>query len=168
MARHSQFIVRTALYLAIAVTLPIAFHQFGLAGRIFSPMHIPVFLAGFISGPISGVVVGLLAPGISFLLTGMPPTYAVPLMTGELVLYGLVAGLVYRKLKMNIYLVLIFSMIMGRIGFAIGILLFGFFISLPYGVETYIKIAFITGLPGILLQLAIIPPIVIAIQHHFD
>ena len=107
-----KIIVRTALFLALAVVFPIAFHQFGMAGRYFLPMHIPVLLAGFISGPISGAVTGLLAPGMSFALTGMPPSYAVPLMTLELCLYGLTAGLFYHKLRLNLYLALIVALIL--------------------------------------------------------
>ena len=167
MPRHSQFIVRTALFLAVAIILPIAFHQFGLAGRIFSPMHIPALLAGFVCGPVSGLLVGLLAPGLSFVMTGMPPAYAVPLMTMELILYGLAAGLAFRTFKLPIYWALIVAMIAGRIGFALGILLFGLFLNLPYGVKTYIEITFITGFPGILLQLIVVPPIVIAIKKRY-
>ena len=126
-------------------------------------MHIPVLLAGFICGPLSGVVVGLLAPTISFLLTGMPPSYAVPLMSLELPLYGLVAGLAYVRLKLNIYIALIAALIVGRLAFALGLLIMGLFIELPYGLETYFKVVLVTGLPGILVQLVIIPPIVAAL-----
>src|SRR5512145_658584 len=77
----TRFIAFSALFLALAILLPIGFHAFGLGGRVFLPMHIPVLLAGFLTGPLSGMLVGLLAPGASHLLTGMPPTYAVPLMT---------------------------------------------------------------------------------------
>ncbi len=167
MPSYSQFIVRTALFLALAVILPIAFHQFGLAGRLFSPMHMPVLLAGFIGGAASGVVVGLIGPLMSFIITGMPPAYAVPLMSIELIFYGIAAGLTYRQYKLNIYLALVISLLMGRLGFALGLIVMGRFISLPYGVETYLKIAFITTLPGIFIQLAMIPPIVIAMRRRF-
>lgn len=131
-------------------------------------MHIPALLAGFISGPVSGLLVGLLAPALSFLLTGMPPAYAVLLMTLELVLYGLAAGLTFRNMKIPIYPALLISMLAGRIGFALGILMFGLFLNLPYGVMTYLKITFITGLPGILLHLVVIPPIVMAVRRRFS
>ncbi len=161
-----RLIVRTALFLALAVVFPIAFHQFGMAGRYFLPMHIPVLLAGFISGPISGLVTGLLAPGLSFALTGMPPSYAVPLMTLELCLYGLTAGLFYYRLRLNIYIALVISLILGRIGFAIGLLILGQFLELPYGVKTYFSAAVVAGLPGIAIQLIFIPPIVAAVMRH--
>ncbi len=129
-------------------------------------MHIPVLLAGFISGPVSGLLIGLLAPGLSFALTGMPPSYAVPLMTVELCMYGLAAGLFYFRLRLNIYVALIVSLVLGRIGFAIGLLILGLFIDLPYGVKTYFSVAVVTGLPGIAIQLVFIPPVVAAVMRR--
>jgi niacin transporter len=156
-----------ALYLALAILLPIGFHAFGIAGRIFLPMHIPVLLAGFLVGPAAGVVVGLLAPGLSFLLTGMPPTYAVPLMSLELPLYGLIAGLCYVRLRLNIYIALILAMIAGRVMFGLGLILLGLFMKLPYTAATYFSTggAIVTGLPGIALQVVLVPIIVAGIRR---
>lgn len=157
----------TALFLALALTLPFAFHQFGIAGRIFLPMHIPVLICGFIVGPAAGVIIGILAPFLSHLLTSMPPGYAVPLMSLELPIYGLVAGLTYRKLKLNIYLALILAMIFGRLAFAAGLIILGRFINLPYGALEYVAAggALLTGWPGILIQFIVIPPIVASIKR---
>jgi len=165
---QARFITHIALYLALAVIIPIGFHAFGLGGRIFLPMHIPVLLAGFLVGPLCGLIVGLLAPGLSFLLTGMPPTYAVPLMSLELPIYGLIAGLFYKRLKMNIYIVLIISMILGRLVFALGLLVLGLFIKLPYTAAAFLSAggAVITGLPGIAVQLVLIPFIVASLRRY--
>jgi len=161
----SRLIVRTALFLALTILLPIAFHQFGLGGRLFLPMHLPVLLAGFICGPVGGLLVGLTAPVISFLTTSMPPAYAVPLMSIELPIYGLFAGLAYYKMHMNVYVALVVSMIAGRLAFAAALLVLGTFIDLPYGVGDYFKAVIITGLPGIIIQLIFIPPIVAALMR---
>ena len=157
----------SALYLAMAIILPIAFHQFGIAGRIFLPMHIPILICGFTVGPTAGIIVGLIAPILSHLLTGMPPLYAVPLMSMELPLYGLVAGITYRNLKLNIYVSLILAMIFGRLAFALGLFVLGMFMELPYGPAQFFATggAVVSGLPGILLQIVIIPPIVAAIRR---
>ncbi|UCD18654.1 MAG: ECF transporter S component [Candidatus Zixiibacteriota bacterium] len=159
-------IAHTALYLAIALVLPIAFHQFGLGGRLFLPMHIPVLICGFVVGALPGMIVGLMAPLLSHLLTSMPPGYAVPLMTLELPLYGLVAGLTYRRMKLNVYVSLIAAMIVGRLAFALGLVILGLFIELPYGPLQFFAAggAVVTGLPGIAIQLILIPPIVAAIK----
>ncbi|MCX6826924.1 MAG: ECF transporter S component [candidate division Zixibacteria bacterium] len=156
-----------ALYLALTILLPIIFHQFGVAGRIFLPMHLPVLLCGFIMGPLSGFLVGLIAPILSHLLTGMPPLYAVPLMTMELPLYGAIAGLTYRILRFNIYIALLVAMIAGRLAFALGLLILGQFMELPYGPTQFFAAAgaVVSGLPGIALQLVIIPPLVAAIRR---
>ncbi len=116
-----------ALYLALAIILPVVFHQFGIGGRVFLPMHIPVLICGFVVGPLAGVLIGLVAPPMSQLLTGMPPLYAVPLMMMELALYGLIAGLAYRKMGFNIYIALLIAMIFGRLAFALGLLVLGQF-----------------------------------------
>ena len=144
-----------------------ALHPFGLAGRVFLPMHVPVLLCGFIAGPFAAVIVGLLAPLLSHLLTSMPPAYAVPLMTLELPLYGLAAGLTYKKLNLNVYLALLISMIVGRLAFALGLLILGLFIQLPYGPAEFFAAggAVVAGLPGIIIQFIIIPPIVAAMKR---
>lgn len=159
----SRQITLTALFITLGVVLPMVFHQFALAGRIFSPMHIPVFLAGIFVGPISGLIVGLVCPGLSFLFTGMPPPYAVPLMSLELPVYGVAIGILMRAIKFPI-LSLIMAMILGRLAFALGLFLFGLFLSLPYGPKEFVKISVVVGLPGIALQLILIPLLIEAIQ----
>lgn len=162
-----RFIAFSALFLALAVVLPIGFHALGIAGRVFLPMHFPVLLAGFIAGPIAGLVVGLLAPTLSFFLTGMPPTYAVPLMSLELPIYGLVAGITYRHLRINVYLALVLAMVVGRLMFALGLLVLGKFMELPYTAAQFFSAggAVATGLPGMLAQLVVIPLLVVALKR---
>jgi hypothetical protein len=159
----SKDITLTALFITLGVTLPILFHQMALAGRIFSPMHIPVFLAGIFVGPVGGLVVGLVCPLMSFLLSGMPPPYAVPLMSLELPVYGISIGILIRLIRFPI-LSLLLAMILGRLAFALGLFAFGLFLSLPYGPEEFVKVSVITGLPGIAIQLILIPLLLEAIQ----
>jgi hypothetical protein len=147
----------SALFVSLGILFPIFFHQIGLAGRIFSPMHYPVFFAGILVGPVSGAVTGILSPILSFFLTGMPPPYAVPLMALELPVYGVSIGLFYRRLKIPILISLVLSMIAGRIAFALGIFVIGAFVNLPISFISFLEASFITGLPGILLQLILIP-----------
>lgn len=91
------------------------FHAFGL-GSTFLPMHIPVLLAGFVISIPFAITVGALTPFLSSVFTGMPPLFPVmPYMVFELAAYGAVASILYRKLKVNVYISLIGSMIAGRI-----------------------------------------------------
>jgi len=164
---QAYFATHTALYLAVAVLLPIGFHAFGMGGRLFLPMHIPVLLAGFLVGADAGFIVGLLAPGLSYLLTGMPPTYAVPLMSMKLPIYGLVAGLAFCRLHLNIYVALIAALIMGRVMFGLGLFILGMFIELPYTAAVFFSAGgpLVTGLPGLAVQIVLIPIIVAAVRR---
>ena len=165
---RTRFISHSALYLALAVLLPIGFHTMGMGGRLFLPMHIPVLLAGFLAGPWCGLIVGLLAPVLSYLLTGMPPTYAVPLMSMELPIYGFVAGMAYKKLGLNIYLALIVAMLLGRLMFSLGLVILGMFMELPYTATQFLAVggALWTGIPGIIVQIVLIPLIVAAVNRQ--
>ena len=158
----------TALFLALALLLPVGFHALGIAGRLFLPMHLPVLLAGFMIGPAGAVLVGLLAPVLSHLTTGMPPTYAVPLMSLELPIYGLFAGVAYRQLHLNVYVALIVAMVAGRIMFGLGLFVLGMFMELPYDAAFFFSSAgpIIAGLPGIAVQLLLVPPIVAALHRR--
>ena len=167
MSPKTRFITHTALFLALAILLPVAFHTL-VWGRVLLPMHIPVLLAGFLVGPTSGLLVGLLAPILSQFLTGMPPSYAVPLMTMELATYGLIAGLTYKRWNWNVYVCLIVAMILGRAMFSLGILLLGPFLAIPYDITGYFALTgpLFAGLPGIIVQLAIIPVIVAGVMRR--
>jgi hypothetical protein len=166
--KRAWFAAHTALYLALAVLLPIGFHAFGLGGRVFLPMHFPVLLAGFLVGAEGGLLVGLLAPVLSHLLTGMPPTYAVPLMSMELPIYGLVAGIAYQRLRLNIYIALVAAMIMGRLMFGLGLFMLGMFMELPYTATAFFSWGgpIIAGLPGMAAQLVVVPLIVAAVRRR--
>ncbi|MBD3257218.1 ECF transporter S component [candidate division GN15 bacterium] len=165
---RTQKLTWTGLFLALALVLPIGFHAFGLAGRIFLPMHIPVLLAGFLIGPLGGLIVGALAPLLSHLMTGMPPTYAVPLMSLELPIYGLAAGLLYWQLRMNVIVALVIAMILGRLVFGLGLFVLGQFMDLPYTAAVFFSAggAIVTGLPGIAVQLVLIPLIIAAVRRR--
>ena len=156
-------ITLTALFITLGVVFPIVFHQVALSGRIFLPMHIPIFLAGIFVGPLGGLVVGLVCPTLSFFLTGMPPPYAVPLMSMELPIYGVSIGILIRWIRLPI-LSLLISMLLGRLAFGLGLFVLGQFLSLPYGLEAFIKVSVIAGLPGIAIQLILIPLLMETVQ----
>lgn len=103
------------------------------------------------------------------MLTGMPPTYAVPLMSLELPMYGLVAGMAYRRLNLNIYVALIAAMIVGRIMFGLGLFVLGLFMNLPYNAAQFFSTggAIVTGLPGIAVQIVLVPIIVAALKRFY-
>jgi hypothetical protein len=70
-------------------------------------------------------------------------------------------------MRLNIYLALIIAMIFGRLAFALGLVVLGRFIDLPYGPLQFFAAggAVVAGLPGMILQFLIIPPMVAAVKR---
>jgi len=160
-------LVIAALFIAIGITLPLAFHMIPNAGRIFLPMHIPILLSGIMLGLPYGLAVGIITPILSSLFTGMPPAVILPAMTFELAAYGAASALLMRyvpnkNLYAKVYVSLIGAMLFGRIFF--GILNALIFAAGNYSMQIWLTGAFVTALPGIAIQIVIIPAIVIALQ----
>lgn len=162
---NTKRIVISGMMLALGILLPYATsHGFGMQGNILLPMHIPVLLCGFLCGPMYGTICGLLLPIINSLLTGMPALFPMALiMTGELATYGFVSGILCKLFNKNgkffvLYPILIAAMISGRIAYGLiaWLLLFTGATAAKFSVVGSI----ITGLPGIAIQLVIIPLIV--------
>lgn len=164
---NTKKLVLSGLFIALGVVLPMAFHSIPNAGSIFLPMHIPILLCGLLCGPLYGLGCGILTPIVSSLLTGMPPMAILPSMLCELAVYGLLSGLFMHILSFSnrliqIYISLIASMIAGRIIYGIlNALIFRFG---AYSLNIWLASAFITAIPGIIIQLTVIPFILFVLQ----
>lgn len=157
----------TAMCIAIGLVLPMAFHTIPNAGSIFLPMHIPVLICGLICGWKYGLICGILTPCLSSILTGMPPAAYLPSMLCELAVYGLVAGIMADTLKiknlyLKIYCALITAMISGRV--VMGIMNALIFRAGSYKFSVWIAASFITSLPGIVIQVLLIPAVIVGLQ----
>lgn len=152
----------TAMFLALGLVLPFLTGQIPQFGNMLLPMHFPVFLCALICGWQYGAVIGFVLPILRGILFGMPVFFPSGLaMAFELLTYGLVCGLVYKKLNHystnNVYISLICAMFSGRCVWGIvqmillGIGTDGFTFSV------FIGSGFINAFPGIILQLILIP-----------
>jgi uncharacterized membrane protein len=166
----TQKLTNAGMLIAIGLILPYATsHMFGIPGTVLLPMHIPALLIGFLCGPLYGFLCGLIIPALSSALTGMPAAYPMlPIMLGELATYGLVSGLLYQKTshlrkRLAIYPVLLTAMVCGRIVYG---LIFSI-LMLAGGQLKALSVwgAIATGLPGIVIQLILIPSVVMALEH---
>lgn len=156
-------LILAALFTALGVILPTAFHSIGMAGPIFLPMHIPVLLCGLIVGWQYGALVGLIVPFISSILTGMPPIYPMAVyMAFELATYGMVSGLLSKKYSSLISLV--GAMIFGRVVLAIVQFIIMGFSGNAFVLNTFLTSSFVTALPGIIVQIILIPIIMFALK----
>lgn len=157
----------TAICIALCVVLPQAFHAIPRAGAIYLPMHIPVLLCGLICGWPFGLLCGIAGPVLSSLFTGMPPAAVLPSMIIECAVYGCAAGLLMSLVKTkntyaDLYISLIGAMLIGRI--VAGILQALIFSSGSYSMAAWAGSYFVTALPGIIIQLVLLPSIVFALM----
>ena len=160
-------LVFTAVCAALCLILPMAFHAIPNAGSVMLPMHIPVLLCGLVCGWPYGGVCGLIGPFISSVITSMPPAAMLPGMMVECAVYGFTGGLLMKyvrtgKSSLDLYISLVSAMAAGRIaaGFAKA------WIFTP-GISPFawVTTSLITGIPGIILQLVLMPLIVGALTR---
>ncbi|MBF8983548.1 ECF transporter S component [Lutibacter sp. B2] len=161
-------LVLSGLLLAIGIFLPMIFHSIGIMGKVFLPMHIPVLIGGFLLSPYLAFIVGVITPLLSASLTGMPVMFPMGIiMAFELGTYGLVASLAIRRLKVIPSLVV--SLIFGRIVAGIVVFFLVQFFGLKMNPMIFVKGAIITGLPGILVQVTLIPILIYTLKRFiFD
>ena len=151
-----------AVCIALCVVLPIAFHAIPDGGSVFLPMHIPVLICGMLCGWPYGFLCGLMGPMLSSLLTGMPPAAFLPSMMVECGVYGMTTGLVLKyvrtgKLYADLYIALIAAMLAGRVVSGIAKALI---FSPGMAMSAWITASFVTALPGIVIQLVLLPMVV--------
>ena len=162
-------IVLAALFLSIGFVLPLFTSQIKEIGDTLLPMHLPVMLCGLICGWKYGAVVGLMLPFLRSAVFSMPPLYPNAVwMAAELMTYGLVIGLIYcvlrRKNLLSVYVSLISAMLLGRVvwGIAKAVLLGA--ADKAFTFPMFIAGGFVDALPGIALQLVLIPAIIAIIN----
>ncbi|NLO99849.1 MAG: ECF transporter S component [Clostridiaceae bacterium] len=169
MTSTTKKITFAGMFLALALLLPFLTGQIPQIGNALSPMHIPVLLCGFVCGGPLGLVVGFIAPLLRYMLFGMPPIFPTGIaMAFELAIYGLAAGLLYKRLPKKtpyIYVSLILSMIIGRIVWGAAMFVISLLVTdVQFGLSAFLAGAFIKALPGIILHVVLIPVIVIALK----
>ena len=160
----------SALFLALAYVMPFLTGQIPEVGAMLCPMHIPVLLCGFICGWPFGLVVGAIAPVLRSVLTGgFPPMFPTAVaMAFELAAYGVVAGLMHKILprkKPYIYVSLLTAMLVGRIVWGIAMLVILGVDGGSFTFATFIAGAFTNAIPGILVQIVLIPILVMVIDN---
>ena len=157
----------TAVCIALCYVVPLLFHGVQNAGRVFLPMHLPVFLCGLICGWQYGLLCGLAGPALSSLLTSMPPVAILPSMTLELAVYGCVSGLMMRFIRTkntyaDLYISLIAALLCGRV--VAGLMQALIFSKGAYSMTAWVSGYVVTSWPGTLIQLVLLPSVVFALM----
>jgi predicted membrane protein len=157
----------SAMFIALGIVLPFITMNIPDIGNMLLPMHIPVLLSGFILGPVYGMIVGFVTPLLRSIMFGAPIFYPKAIvMCFELLTYGLISGVVYhiifnRRSKLsNIYISLILAMFFGRVTYGIIQSIIGLVEMNNFTFNVFIVEAVINAIPGIIIQLIIIPIII--------
>jgi hypothetical protein len=155
-----------ALFAALGVVLPPIFHVFGL-GSTFLPMFLPVMLGSMLLSWKFALVLAIFAPLTSWLLTGMPPLVPpiLPLMLAELVLLALICSVLHVHLQRSVWFTLLIAIIADRLLLFFMVTFAASWLSLDPAVFSIALV--VSGLPGIVLQLLVIPLALKLLQQKF-
>ncbi|HHV59118.1 MAG TPA: ECF transporter S component [Clostridiaceae bacterium] len=167
--QSTKKLVLSGIFIALGLVLPFLTGQIQSLGNALLPMHIPVLLCGFLLGWPYGLIVGFITPLLRSVVFGMPPMIPFALaMAFELATYGSISGLLYKlmpKKNVFIYAALIIAMVCGRAVWGIA----GIFVyrlgNIPFTWSVFAAGAFLNAIPGIVLQIVLIPVIVAAIKR---
>ena len=95
----------------------------------------------------------------------MPPFPFVYVMVVELLTYGVVISILYNKKKIGIYPSLIIGMLSGRLANILcNYLVLHLIMTKPFKFPVVLAGLFVKGLPGIIIQLILIPILVKALR----
>ena len=168
---HLYRLVLTAVLLAVGFVLPYLTGQIPAIGKVVSPLHIPVLIAGLTCGPVYGAALGAALPllrGMILVLPRLMPTAVA--MAFEMAGYGLMTGLMYALLRRSIPVknhlpamlgALVIAMAAGRClgGAAMAVLLGG-----QYTFAAFVAAYFTGTAVGAVIHLILVPAVVTALE----
>lgn len=163
-------LILSAMFLAIGLVLPFFTGQIPAIGKMLLPMHIPVLLCGLICGWQWGLGIGFITPLLRSVLFSVPVMYPSAVsMAFELAVYGAVIGYLYAHSKYQcvkaLYKCMIPAMIAGRVVWGgVMIVLMGLGGSV-FTWELFMAGAVLNALPGIALQLVLIPAVMVLLDR---
>lgn len=152
-------IILGGIFGALALVISSLFHLVN-AGKIFLPMFLPIVALACLANWRVVLSIATLVPILGYLILQMPSLFPpiLPIMIVELIVISLIIILLYQKLKINVYVTLIISAVVDRILlFIILYLLEKQFLVISGMFSVFVVIQ---GIPGFILQLIIVPPLI--------
>ena len=168
--RPVQTLAMAAMLMAVGFVLPFFTGQIPQIGKMLCPLHLPVLLCGLLCGWKYGLVVGFVLPLLRSATLGMPPMFPAGIaMAFELAAYGFLAGFLYARSRWQcvvaLYRCLILAMIGGRIVWAEAQVVLSGVSGQAFTWQMFLSGAFLTAIPGIILQLVFIPAVMVALDR---
>lgn len=170
-AKKTKNMALSALLLALGMVLPFLTGQIKEVGDSLLPMHLPVMLCGFLCGGWYGFAVGALLPFLRGVCFGMPPLFPNAVwMAAEMAAYGAVAGTLYRRFFKKqlwwLYGSLLSAMLAGRVVWGVVKWILLAARGGTFTLRLFLTGGFLDALPGIALQLVLVPIIVKLIERR--
>ena len=167
--KHVHDLALAALFLAMGLVLPFLTGQIPEIGNLLLPMHLPVFLCGLICGWPFGLAVGFVLPLMRSLLFTMPALPTAVAMAFELAAYGGIAGFLYGRSRwqcvLALYRAMIIAMVGGRLVWAAVRAVMTGVAQVPFTWHIFLFDGFVNAIPGIILQLVLIPAVMVALDR---
>ena len=163
-------LVTAAMLLALGLVLPFLTGQIPQIGKMLCPMHLPVLLCGLLCGWKYGLAVGLILPPLRYVLFFAPPLFPTgTAMAFELAAYGFLAGFLYARSRWQCVVALyrcpIAAMLGGRVVWAVVQVILSGVSGQAFTWQMFLSGAFLTAIPGIILQLVFIPAVMVALDR---
>lgn len=168
--KNIENLALAAMFLTLGLVLPFLTGQIPQIGKMLLPMHIPVLLCGLICGWRYGLAVGFITPLLRSVLFGMPVLFPTAVaMAFELMTYGFVIGFLYQhshwQCIVSLYRCMIIAMFSGRVVWGlVQMCLLGIGTG-GFTLQAFWAAAFLNAVPGIILQLILIPSIMLMLNR---
>lgn len=160
--------VLSAMFMALGLVLPFLTAQVPQIASMLLPMHIPVLLCGYACGWQYGLVVGAVTPLLRSFLFAVPVMFpGAVAMAFELAVYGMMTGIFYRLFPRkiwSIYASLLIAMVSGRIVWGAVRMTIAGITGNAFTWKLFLAGALTQAVPGIILQLVLIPILVMAMR----
>lgn len=157
---ETRDLTRASALLAVGIVVPSLFHLLGIPGQVFLPMHLPALLGGFLLKSKASFLLGFVLPPLNFLVSGMPPFPNFLVMMAELGMYGLASSLFFRHLRWGVLPSLVGAMLLGRGVSILGSWVLFSVLGRKFGILPLLQSLFVVSLPGIVIQLVLVPLLV--------
>ena len=161
-----KYLTLSALFIALGIVMPFITGQIPQFGSMLLPMHLPILIAGFMLPWQYATLIGFIVPLLRSALFSMPPMFPSAFaMAFELATDAVVISIVYRLFNkhnlLNTYITLIAGMIAGRVVWGIVMYLIS-----KISFQIFLASAILNAIPGIILQLLLIPGLIVMLNKY--
>lgn len=163
---YTKNLVLSALFLALGFILPLLTGQIPTIGQVLLPMHIPVFLCALICGWKYGALIGVVLPLLRSFIFSVPTLYPTAIAVAfEMGVYGFSTGLLFELSKQksifSVYGSMLVAMVLGRIVRCVAEIILLGMQGNAFAWETFFLGVIVNALPGIILQLVLVPAVIL-------